>query len=306
MHALYLAILGCSNPEAVDEGDVTAKVILPKAAVTRTVVRAEEEDLDGDGEGDGTYAYTYEEVTDPRLIGPVYVGAFSAIDELSFPFTHPAMGPQINEGSYGDTYPYGGATVGRLDFACYEALACKVTTGRFSDYDSLLDHFKNNIGVPVVDGNGEEVLNGETMRERCYDYFYATSDEEMAFIGEERLAFSEEGDNYVADVVLHHTNRIDGMVLWGFMDAPELRTTAAEVALNGAFTTCDPNGGNIVEKYNEAFVEGRAQYDILNSPSTYVQPGDWVADGKAVVHFDSELNQTGDVELNLNFDYEGE
>lgn len=298
MLSIYLALLGCSNPETIVEGDVVAKVVIPKAAATRTVVRAD------DPEGDGVYAYETEEVTDSRLLGPVYVGAFPAMDTLSFPYVHPFMGPQVSATSYGDTYPYGGATVGRLDFACYEALSCRVTTGRFADYDAILDHFKNNLGVPVIDRNGNEVLNGETMREWCYDYFYATSDEEMAFIGDDNLKFTEEGDNFVADVVLHHTNRVDGMVLWGFMDAPELKVD--QVAVNGAFTTCEPANGREVDKYNEEYYEGRSHYDILNFPNKYLQYGDWVADGEAVVHFDSELNQTGDVVVNLNYDYEAE
>ena len=298
MQALYLALLGCSNEETIPEGDVTAKVVIPKAAATRTVVHATDENADG------VYEYETEKVTDVRLLGPVYIGAFPELDSLSFPYVHPYMGPQVSENTFGDTYPYGGATVGRLDFACYEALACKVTTGRFADYDSLLDHFRNNLGTPIHDRNGDEVLNGETMRDWCYDYFYATSDEEMSFIGEENLLFEEEGDNFVAEVVLHHTNRVDGMSLWGFMDAPELNFPPNEI--NGAFTTCEPGSGREVDKYTEEFFEGRSQYDVLNFPSKYVQYGDWVSDAEAVVQFDEKLNQTGEVVVNLNFNYEAE
>ena len=39
----------------------------------------------------------------------------------------------------GNAYPYGGGSVGRYDFACFSSVACKVVTGRFTDYDDILD-----------------------------------------------------------------------------------------------------------------------------------------------------------------------
>lgn len=298
MLALYLALSGCANPETLPEGDVTGRVVIPKAAATRTVVSATDEN------GDGVYEYTNEEVTDVRLLGPVYIGAYAGIDDVSFPYSHPQMGPLLASGQRGDTFPYGGATVGRLDFACYEVLACKVTTGRFVDYDDLLDYFKNDIGIPVLDTYGVEVTDGSAMRQWCYDYFSATSDAEMAFIGEDNLLFEEEGDNFVADFVLRHTNRVEGMAVWGFMDAPEIRVD--QISVNGSFTTCDTGAGRDVDKYASDFKEGSSFFDILNYPSTYIQYGDWVADGKSLVSFDAEQNQKEDVELSLSFDYEGE
>jgi hypothetical protein len=214
------------------------------------------------------------------------------------------MGPLVDAGERGDTFPYGGATVGRFDFACYAVLSCKVTTGRFSDYDDLLDYFKNDIGIPVTDPYGAEVTDGDVMRQWCYDYFSATSDDEMAFVGEDNLSFEEDGDNYVASFVMHHTNRVEGMSLWGFMDAPEIR--ADQVSLNGTYTTCNPSSGREVDKYNAEFHEGSTYFNILNFPSTYIQYGDWVADGDATVSFDAEMNQKEDVEINLNFDFEAE
>jgi hypothetical protein len=289
-------LAGCSNPEVVLEGDVLAKVVIPKAAATRTVVKAVTAD-------DGTLTYESREETDVRLLGPVYVGAFGDLDTVSFDFVHPAMGPTLN-GTYGDTFPYGGATVGRLDFACYEALACEVTTGRFTDYDSLLDYFRNSLGKPVLDDYGNEVTSGDVMEQWCYRYFEVTSEQEISFIGEDKLSFEEEGDNFVADVVLAHTARIDGMKLWAFMDAPELVTD--QIAINGAFTTCDASSGRTVNGYGANFQEGGSYFDILNTPTTYVQYGDWVSDDSAVAHFDESSNQTGDVTVNINFAYEGQ
>lgn len=297
MLSFLLFVSACANPEVVNDGDVQLKLVIPKEAATRTVVSATDDD------GDGIYSYTSSELTDVRLLGPVYVGAFGGIDDISFPYAHPKMGPIVS-GGLGDTYPYGGETVGRLDFACYEFLSCKVSTGRFADYQDILDHFRNNLGTPVVDAYGNEVINGETMRAWCYDYFSATADDEMSFIGEDNLSFTEDGDNFVADVTLHHTNRVDGLSLWGFMDAPEIETD--EVSINGAYTTCNASYGRQVDEYNSGFFEGSSSFDILNKPSTYIQYGDWVSDGAATVSFDEELNQLEVPEVNLNFHYQAE
>ena len=297
MILLSFALGGCANPETVPEGEVVAKVVIPKAAATRTVVSAVDDD------GDGTYEYVTSDVTDVRTLGPIYIGAFGGIDDLAFPYAHPAMGPVTTEGQRGDTFPYGGATLGRLDYACYTQIACKVTTGRFKDYDELLDYFRNDLGLPVQDAMGNEVVNGDTMRQQCLEYFSATSDAEMAFIGEDNLSFAEEGDDFVAEVTLAHTNRVDGMSLWAFMDAPEIRSD--QVPANGSFTTCDLAGGRNASVYTDyGFYEGASYYNILNAPSTYIQYGDWVSDGDAVVHFDADLNQTNDVTININFEYE--
>lgn len=291
MISLLLLATGCSNPEVVNDGDITAIVTIPKAAATRTVVSAT-------AVGDGTYTYTQSEVTDVRLLGPVYVGAFGGIDTVSFPYAHPKMGPIVD--GLGDTYPYGGETIGRLDYACYEALSCKVTTGRFKDYADLLDHFQNNLGLPVVDQYGEPVVTAETMRAWCYDYFAATSDAEMAFLSAEP-DFVEDGDNFVAEVTIHHTNRVDGLHIWAFMDAPEIGEGGEDV--NGSFTTCNPSYGRNVDEYNSEFTEGSSAFDVLNFPSTYIQFGDWVSSGEATVTFDDELNQESTPEVAIDFQY---
>lgn len=293
-----LPLLACSNPEEVVEGQVLGKVVIPKSAATRTVVEAVDED------GDGEYEYVEREETDVRLLGPVYLGAYSGIDDVSFSYPHPSMGPVVDEGSRGDVFPYGGATVGRLDFACYESVACRVTTGRFSSYDDILDYFRNYLGKPVVDSYGREVMTGETFQQWCYEYFDATSDKEMGFIGEDALSFTEDGDNFVADFALNHTARVEGMVVWGFMDAPELGVSAIDI--NGAYTTCDDTGGRVVDEYVSEFSEGRSEYFVLNRPSTYIQTGDWVADGQAVVSFDEEGIQTEDIVVDLSIPYVAE
>lgn len=293
-----LALLGCSNPEVLPEGEIVGKLVIPKEAATRTVVAAEGPDESGQ------YTYVEREETDARLLGPVYLGAFSGIDDVSFSYPHPRMGPVVNNDARGDTFPYGGATVGRLDFACYEAIACRISTGRFTSYDDILDYFRNSLGKPVLDAYGQEVVNGETFQQWCFEYFDATSDKEMSFIGEENLSFEEDGANFVAEFTLNHTNRVEGMAVWGFMDAPELGTSAVDV--NGAFTTCDDSGGRTVTDYVSTFTEGKSQYFILNQPSLYIQSGDWISDGESFVNFDEEGVQTEDVVVNMSIPYKAE
>lgn len=291
-----LFFVGCAFDENIPETDVKGRVVIPASAVTRTVVKAV--DTDGDPQTLPDLEPT-EGVEDPRLMGPVYIGAYSGIDNVSFDYPHPAMGPITQEGQPGDTYPYGGVTVGRLDFACYKELACRVATGRFKSYEDILDYFGNEIGRPVSDGDGVVVTNADTFQQRCFDYFHATSDAEMSFIGE--TDFKKEGDNYVADFTLNHTLGIDGMVVWGFMDAPVISAEHSDT--NGLFSSCNTFGGRSTDEYNHSLVEGRTFYNTLNYPNRYIGSGDWMSTDGAVVHFDADGVQTNDPELTLDFQY---
>lgn len=252
-----LLALGCAYEEVTPEVDITGKVVLPRAAATFTAQ-------------DGS------EVFDPRNIGPVYLGAFPGMDLVSFNYPHPAMGPIIDSSEPGNTFPYGGTTVGRLDFACYEMLACKVSTGRFSSYEDMLDYYANVLNNPIKDLNGVEVVNASTFQQYCYDYFYATSDVEMAFLGD--LDFTENADgDFEADFLMAHTVGVDGMVIWGWMDAPAV--DFANPAASGDYSTCNPSGGRETQKYDQEYYEGTVYPDLYNTPSRYIYNGDWVSQG---------------------------
>ena len=153
---ILLSVLGCYQ-ENLPDYDFVGKVVVPKAAATRLI---------SNGEG-GT-----EEVTDARFIGPVFLGAYSGIDTVSFPYPHPSMGPILDSSVPGNTFPYGGTSVGRFDFACYDTLACKVVTGRFTDYNDVLDYFRI-IGKPVTDFEGTEIDSSSTFQQQCYYYYHA-------------------------------------------------------------------------------------------------------------------------------------
>lgn len=252
---LFLA-LGCAYEEVLPEKDIFGKVVLPAEALTYTLP-------------DGS------EVTDTRFIGPVFLGAFAGLDETSFNYPHPEMGPIIEADTPGDTFPYGGATIGRYDFACYEALACKVVTGRFTDYNEILEYFGDMLENPVKDSAGAEVAYSSTFQQECFDYFYATSDQEMAFIGEDDFTENADGD-YEASFSMPHTVFHEGMTIWGWMDAPVVDVTST--LNNGSFSTCDTNSGREQDAYDQTFFEGRVYYDALNVPSKYIYGGDWVAE----------------------------
>ena len=278
---ILLSVLGCYQ-ENLPDYDFVGKVVVPKAAATRLI---------SNGEG-GT-----EEVTDARFIGPVFLGAYSGIDTLSFPYPHPSMGPILDSSVPGNTFPYGGTSVGRFDFACYDTLACKVVTGRFTDYNDVLDYFRI-IGKPVTDFEGTEIDSSSTFQQQCYYYYHATSDQEMSFIGEKSFTENADGD-FEADFTMPHTSYHEGMAMWGFMDAPMIDTTST--INNGTFTTCQETGSHTVTDYNNSTTEGEQVADALNSPSNSITAGDWVGDGETFV-----TSVDGDLVINLSVQYTGE
>lgn len=283
----------CSFSEEVREADFPGTLVLPRAAATRPLYTDT-----GEVDTTGKPIYTSEQVTDPRYIGPVYLGVFSAIDTSSFSYPHPAMGPVVDTNEGGNTYPYGGTTVGRFDFACYESLACDVVTGRYNDYQDILDFFKTSLLRPVVDAEGVEVTSASAFQQRCYDYYFATSDEEMHFLGADQFTENADGD-FEASFTLNHTVGVEGAVIWGFMDSPEIETASAD-SRNPGFTTCDPGVGRETEDYNHAWFEGGTPVDVLNHPNQYITPGDWVADGSTLLELTSEGASSADIVLTLN------
>ena len=110
-------LVGCYYDEGLEIDNLHGTVVLPETAAQRTIV------VDG----------TDELVTDVRLIGPVILGLYPAVGNDQFGYSHPVTGPAFNSGTTGDTFPYGGTTVGDVRFACMQALTCKVSSGRFVD-----------------------------------------------------------------------------------------------------------------------------------------------------------------------------
>lgn len=277
LSALALTLGGCAYDENIIQADISGVVQIPKDALNVTL--SDPESVDD------------RVITDIRALGPVYVGAFPSIQEGSYPYLHPEMGPVIVAGENGDTYPYGGTSVGRFDWACYEVLVCKVSTGRFKSFDDVIDYFANVVKDPILDSNGDEITNGTQFQERCYDSLYVTSDDEIPFIsGEDGLDFVDKGDYLEAEVTIPHVSIVPGMSLWGWIDMPSKGYN---------FATCDTSGGWYYSRYSENYYTGSTFTDLLNHPATYIDNGDWVADAPPIIN-----SADDDFVLELGFKYE--
>lgn len=276
----------CRYEEGLLIENMKGTVIVPREAATVTWV-------DGDGNEN--------EVTDVRNIGPVYIGLFADIEEANVVanYPHPSVGPIFQDGIQGDTYPYGGTTMGDLRFGCFDALTCKMTSGRWESYDAIVEWFNDTLGIPIVDADGRKVENGEYFRQTCFDLMEVTSDLEVMLMPQDR-----NGDEKVNALDLDFVENADGdfegtftlwqqdffwdqdaeeksgctpgldcpaFKLWAFMDGPG--------GNDASFATCDNSDfvGFEVEEYNHDFFGGRAMENVLNQPDSYVGEGDWVA-----------------------------
>lgn len=258
-----LALSACSFDEGLIIEDMTGRIVVPRAAASRTMPNGET--LDGD----------------VRLIGPVYLGLYPNVRDDIFSYPHPEIGPSFSEDSPGDTYPYGGTSVGDIRYPCLQALVCRTTSGRFVDYDDILNWFNTYYDDTIVDGQGREVQSGEFIRQTCFERLRVTSDEEVRITAYEDvnedgsldaqdLEFIENADgDFEAEFKIYQQEFFEGFQLWGWMDSP------AEV--DGRLNTCDGTEGFLDAEYANRFRGGRPYRDLLNFPSTYLQEGDWVA-----------------------------
>lgn len=255
---LLLLAVGCSFDEQLPEIDIHGKVVIPRAAATRNI-----QDESGN----------IVELTDDRFIGPVYIGAFSDVREGYYDYPHPAMGPIVGELD-GNTYPYGGTSVGRFAFGCFESVACRISTGRFETFEEVIEYFGVFAQDPVTNPFGEEVTSPAYYEQFCLDYFHFTSVQELKFIavdenGKPAPHFTENADgDFEAEFDMPHTPYYEGMKIWGWVDSP------SEVY---EFSTCNPAlYGPAQTEYNENYYAGGGQWNILNYPGSYIFHGDWV------------------------------
>ena len=294
---------GCTFDEDLREKDITGLVRIPVEALESLQL------IDSDGTPIVDDGFTLDDEGNPilditdqmGLLGPVYLGGFPSVEEGHYDYSHPEMGPVLDPDRPGDTYPYGGTTVGRFDYACYEQLRCKVVTGRYTDYQEILDFFSDVVQERVLSPDGTEVTSGATYQEHCYTTEYVTSDSELSFIDAEPQAdvkpyfkpyfrLDEAGEYYVADVTMPHTLFIAGMELWGWVDMPSARYN---------FASCNAEEGAYNYRYTEQFYEGSSYPDLLNYPGTSIDGGDWVAEPVTIEDPDAEFT------IDFNFHFEG-
>lgn len=281
-----LLLGGCVFQEHLPQVDIHGTVRVPVAAATRMITDPRTGDL--------------VEVTDARFIGPVYLGAFPSIREDLFDYPHPEIGPVISSDRPGNTYPYGGGTVGRFDFACFESTVCKVVTGRFTDYQDLLSFFQDYVDQPITDQYGAAIESADYYQAYCYELFDYTADFELDFIsGEDGLDFtlSADGQYFEAQFDMWQVEYHEGMQIWGWMDAPNEKFD---------FATCNDNNGQQNTEYTSDFRYGTNYNDLLNFPSVYIHEGDWVVGMDKVVTLSEvdadafrEANPEPVLELNL-------
>ncbi len=283
MNPILFLTAGCAFNEHLPEVDLHGSVQIPKAAATVTLPNGET-------------------VTDPRLIGPIFLGAFPAVHDDLFSYPHPEMGPVIDEGIPGDTYPYGGGTVGRYDFACFAELACEVVTGRYKDYADIIDFHSNVLGQPILDDGGNVVETPGYYQQSCYELFELTADYELSWIsGEDGLDFVDEGDYYEAEFNMWQVEYREGMQLWGWVDKP---TINPQEGLQ--FSTCNKEAGQSNSEYTSDYNYGTAHTDVVNFPGTYITEDDYVVSMDSVYTYtepDSDAARAADDHPVLMIDY---
>jgi len=275
---------GCRYEEGLIIENLKGSVRIPAAAGTATVVRA-----------DGTT----EELVSAKLIGPVYLGLYSGVDPVNVQeaYPYPARGPQFQGDQPGDTFPYGGTTIGDFRFPCFESLVCRTVSNRYVDFDDLVDWFNDGLGFQIVDAAGQPVETGDYMRQTCYDLLDAATDKEVRLTATDRnedgevnemdldFVLDDSGEFFTADFEILQQEffwdqgaencepGVDcpGFTLWGFMDGPS----------NADFTysSCNPDAQNSlnIREYNVEFEGGVVYNNVLNQPSSYITSGDWVA-----------------------------
>jgi hypothetical protein len=252
---------GCAFQEDLPEVDLQGVVRLP-AAISQFNYT-----LDPDLNEDPDV------IDDARGIGPVYLGVFPSVQEGLYDFPHPEIGPVLSSSQEGNTYPYGGTSIGRFDWACYQQLICKVTTGRFTSFDDIIDYFSNTLSDPIEDSLGDEVIGGSDFQERCFEVLYMTGDYELLFVNDE-TDFILNGDFYEAEVNIPHTIYAEGMSVWGWVDMP---------SQTYEFASCDPTVGQRQQYYDQNIDLGTNFLDLLNYPGNYIDSGDWVVEEPAII-----------------------
>lgn len=266
--------IGCRYDEGLVIEDFNGTVVIPGDLITRTY------NVDG----------TPTDVADARTIGAVYLGLYSGAvgSDVVTTYPHPAVGPAFDGSTIGNTYPYGGTTIGQMRPVCLEALNCKMVSGRFTDYDALLSWFSDYLGAPVLDWYDQPVESGQQLRELCMATFDYTRDDELGFVAsdvngdgevtEADLDFVDRGDgNFEAEFTIrqqdYYTNPegTTGFTLFGMVD------NAA--AGSGEYGSCQDTSqiGQFVTEYSERFRSGTMLRNVLNRPSSVLSSGDLVS-----------------------------
>lgn len=296
--ALALSASACRWEEGLEIHNMTGTIVVPREAATRTYVLP-----------DSTVT-----LTDVRNIGPVVLGFYPSVapENTIKSYPHPEVGPLFDPTlNIGDTYPYGGTTIGTFRSACVETMTCRVVSGRHVDFDAMVSWYADVLNSPLEDYNGDAITSGEYLRDLCYNLYEYTSDAELRLtatedrnddgaVDEGDLDFVEREDgNFEADFIVWQQEYFQnddgaGFTAWAFME---------QGSIGGEdYDTCAPGFGGQVTQYNQIIDIGAPQRDLLNRPSVYLKPGDWVTGVQDDGAYGYTYQSPGDTpELWLNF-----
>lgn len=283
---LHIVALGLLSACTYDEGliieNMKGTVRIPAEAGTAQVTAA-----------DGSV----ETIVDAKLLGPVFLGLYPSLQPAGTiaPYPHPEVGPQFVQGQQALSYPYGGTSVGDFRFSCIQALECKLVTGRYTDFDDIVNWFTKELGFGLSDASGQPVVSGAYLQQVCFDILQVSTDRETRLVAQDRnedgaidttdLELQLEGDFFVGEFEILQQEffwdqrqegcepGIDcaGFTLWGFVDNPDSDYNF-ETCVQGGLS-----GGFNIQDYATDYIGGAFQRDILNLPSSYITGGDWVA-----------------------------
>lgn len=270
--------------------DLDLRVVIPKEAATAEVaVRRDTIDpTTGNVVDSQVTLQTFE--NDLRMLGPVYIGLYADVvtDLEAYPTPIRGAAFQSVVGEEGESYPYGGTSIGDFRFACARALACRVVSGRYETYDDIVDFFTKDLGNEIFDAYGEPITTGARLKSACYEILNATSDDEVRLtayrdnnddgeIDKKDLDFTKDANgDWVTTVRLWQQEFFPGFKPWAFLDTPASSGNSGRQTAFG-FTTCNPEAGFRSSQYAATFNAGVSYNDILNRPYRRIAADDWVS-----------------------------
>ncbi len=246
----------------------------------------------------GTVRIPVELVGEMADIGIVYIGLFAGWDVDTLGYPYPKMGPVVGDQRLGDTYPYGGTSVGTFGYACYQSLKCQVVTGRHVDLTDLVCRFQllaegesgcscsqsEDGSWSIDDGSG--CLDPDTFWDDCSHYYGYQDPSQLNFVGEDQLDFQEVEEDgqayYQASFRMWHVVPYQNAVLYGFVD--------------NDLTSCNPEDGQTNRRQSidggPYFREGTNFSDVMNFPDKYLSPGDLVTSAPHALTADDLARRT--------------
>ena len=279
------SVSGCYS-EGLEIYDLTGTVRIPADAATYQFTRPVLDDAGNPVTDDSGNPVTESETrTDVKLLGPVYIGLYADVRNDIFAYPYPEAGPPVAGANVGDTYPYGGTTMGDYRYACYEFFQCRMVSGRYVDFDEIVSWWKDVVGNPITDRTGAPVLTGAAMEDTCYTLRRFTEPLELGITAaidrnddglldandlDFTLVEDPDGDYFEGEFTIPQAEFFPGMKAWAMLERPSA----------GSFLyddTCNDELGYQEFTFDQNWRAGASNQDVLNRPAGYLNTGDRVA-----------------------------